>query len=88
MRSRHFLFIGKIVSTLFLLVMIFAWAFFVFAILPLILILIYHGKKKNVSPLTTAMAISPVLILAVLILKIWNVSDHPIQKMISRGAVA
>jgi len=85
--SRHFLFFGKIVSTIILLIAILGWAVFVFVILPLILILIYHGNKKSMSGFSTAMALSPMVIMAMLIFRIWKVEHTSLQRLIPRGII-
>jgi len=87
LESRHFLFFGKIVSTIILLIAILGWAVFVFVILPLILILIYHSDKKSMSGFSTAMALSPMVIMAMLIFRIWKVEHTSLRNLISRGVI-
>lgn len=70
--SKHFLLMGKVISTILLLFVIFSWALFLFAILPMILFVLYHGKQKNMSKFSLALAMSPMLIVGALIWRTWK----------------
>lgn len=72
LESRHFLIMGKIVSTVLLLGIIFGWTFFLIVIAPIVLMIANHGQTKKMSPINLSIFMLPALLCAMLIWRSWN----------------
>jgi len=72
LKRESLLIVIKIVGTIALLIAILVWTFFMIVIVPLIMILVYHGTKGKVSNFRTSLAMIPVGVFALLIFRLWS----------------
>src|SRR5438477_12968012 len=86
--SKYFLILGKIVCTIALLIVIFVWTLFLIMIIPMIMFLVYHNRKQNISSFKFSMAMVPVGIVGLLLWRLWTTpferSNH-VNKVIESG---
>ncbi len=87
LESRHFLIMGKIVSTVLLLGIIVAWTFFLIVIVPVIYMIMNHGVSKKMSPINLSIFMIPAVICSLLIWRAWNMKTPEILKRISHPSM-
>lgn len=83
--SKHFLLMGKIVSTILIMIMILSWSFFLIVLLPMIMFVLYHAAKNNgkkgLGGFQFTIAMIPLAVMAFLIFRLW---DKKIPEQITR----
>lgn len=72
MRTKNLIIMGKITITTALLIVIFVWTLFIILIMPMIMIMIYHSTKGRISNFRLSLAMIPVGIVAILIVRMWK----------------
>lgn len=85
--TKHYVVIGKIISTVLLLFVIFGWTFFLVVIAPIILTIANHGKTKKMSPINLSIFMLPALLCSLLVWRTWNMRTPEILKRISHPSL-